>query len=741
MAKSKAIFIIFFVLAVFNTAETSEIKDAVAEIKDYSLDSAAVVELHDFVLPLTFGKAEFQSGRLYFYGFLDGQPTAAFFRGRGHFYFYPPDAIERQQAHRFYGEDTIDVRFDQVYFSFASVKRWFDGLLNSAEYKQPRYRIRAYTKRLRKIPEDVFKYNLSLNIVQARLDNHDDFVWIDFVHRRYRHTVYHFDPYDQEQVSIYKYSPEFIRPQWVSSHHDGKTERRRDIERRTDLFRYDFDIKLSTYKKSGISCKMSLAVIVDSLRTVEFSFPRNYRIDRIWGDVADSLAFFKKKGQSGLTIELSRVFHKGDTVTIGLKYRTNLFYHYMNYGVVQQNLTHWYPYQGYRQLSNYNITYTLDKGFSFISVGNLVEDSLNGDKEIYHYVTDHPVAYVSFNYGAFDSFSVEDFDPPITIYTLPKIHNSPIFGNPNLENTAEDIAGSFQFYQEHFAPYRFKKLDVAAMAVGFGQGSPGVVHLPSVTFTRSLPGYDDKLRAHEVAHQWWGHIVNPATYRDVWLSEGLAEYSAALYIEQGKDRPEVFRDILKEWRKEVLQNGKTRGVRSVGYRAGALFLGERLKSELSPADFITLVYSKAAYMLHMLRFEIETVRNNPGGFMELLARFANRNYNQLTFTEDFIELAREYLGDRTDPFFDQWLYDWRIPKIEENHEIRPTGSVNFNLKLKDVNERLELYYPVRFVFRDGTAETDIYKLTPGENRFEFAPPLGKFVDKIEFNPDRDILEK
>ncbi len=721
--------------------KTSEIKDAVAKIKDFSLDSSAVVELNDFVLPLTFGRAEFKSGRLYFFGFLDGEPTAAFFRGRGHYYYYPPDAIERQQVNRFYGEDTIDVRFDQVFFSFSSMKRWFGNLLDSAEYKQPRYRIRAYTKRLRDMPEDVFKYDLPLDIVQAKLDNHDDFVWIDFVRRRFHHTIYQFDPYDQEQVSIYKYSPEFIRPQWVSSHHDGTNDRRREIKRRTDLFRYDFDIKLSTYKKSDISCKMSLAVNVDSLRTVEFSFPRNYKIDRIWGDVADSSAFFKKNGQSGLTIELSRIFYKGDTVTIGLEYRNNLFYHYMNYGVIQENLTHWYPYQGYRQLSDYHITYTMDKGFSFISVGNRVEDSLNGDKEIYRYVTERPVAYISFNYGVFDSFSVENSDPPITIYTLPKIHNSPIFGNPDLRRTAEDIAGSFEFYRSHFAPYRFRKLDVAAMAVGFGQGSPGVVHLPSITFTRSLPGFDDKLRAHEVAHQWWGHIVNPATYRDVWLSEGLAEYSAALYIEQGKGRPDTFRDILKEWRKEVLQEGKTRGIRSVGYRAGALFLGERLKSELSPADFITMVYSKAAYMLHMLRFEIETVRDRPGGFMDLLSRFANQNYNRLTFTEDFIELAREYLGERTDSFFDQWLYDWRIPKIEKEHQILRSGAVDFQLKLEEVNDKLELYYPVKFVFRDGTSESAIYKLTPGVNRFEYSPPIGKYVDRIEFNPNRDILEK
>ena len=40
--------------------------------------------------------------------------------------------------------------------------------------------------------------------------------------------------------------------------------------------------------------------------------------------------------------------------------------------------------------------------------------------------------------------------------------------------------------------------------------------------------------AHEVAHQWWGQAVGWKNYHEQWLSEGLAQYFAALYAESDR---------------------------------------------------------------------------------------------------------------------------------------------------------------------------------------------------------------
>src|SRR6185437_3648652 len=48
----------------------------------------------------------------------------------------------------------------------------------------------------------------------------------------------------------------------------------------------------------------------------------------------------------------------------------------------------------------------------------------------------------------------------------------------------------------------------------------------------SFDNYPDFFLAHELAHQWWGQAVGWRTYHDQWLSEGFAQYFAALYAQQ-----------------------------------------------------------------------------------------------------------------------------------------------------------------------------------------------------------------
>ena len=43
--------------------------------------------------------------------------------------------------------------------------------------------------------------------------------------------------------------------------------------------------------------------------------------------------------------------------------------------------------------------------------------------------------------------------------------------------------------------------------------------------------------AHELAHQWWGQAVGWKNYHEQWLSEGFAQYFAAMYAETGTRRP------------------------------------------------------------------------------------------------------------------------------------------------------------------------------------------------------------
>ena len=66
-------------------------------------------------------------------------------------------------------------------------------------------------------------------------------------------------------------------------------------------------------------------------------------------------------------------------------------------------------------------------------------------------------------------------------------------------------------------------------------------------------GHPSFFLAHELAHQWWGQAVGWKNYHEQWLSEGLAQYFAALHVQQ-QDGDEAFEDILSELRRWSLRH-------------------------------------------------------------------------------------------------------------------------------------------------------------------------------------------
>ena len=115
------------------------------------------------------------------------------------------------------------------------------------------------------------------------------------------------------------------------------------------------------------------------------------------------------------------------------------------------------------------------------------------------------------------------------------------FAPGNREKTIEDLASSIRLYSDYFGPFPFASLLVTETPALGGQAFSGFLLLSYQTFGALHTGEAELFRAHETAHQWWGLAVDWEGYRDQWLTEGFAQYAAALYVLVGRDEEAQFR--------------------------------------------------------------------------------------------------------------------------------------------------------------------------------------------------------
>ncbi|ROQ67205.1 peptidase M1-like protein [Streptomyces sp. 840.1] len=84
----------------------------------------------------------------------------------------------------------------------------------------------------------------------------------------------------------------------------------------------------------------------------------------------------------------------------------------------------------------------------------------------------------------------------------------------------------------HFGPYPFS----ATGAIVERKGDAGyALETQNRPFFPGPPSVG--LLVHEMAHQWFGDSVTPASWRDMWLNEGLATYAEWLWEEEKEDTP------------------------------------------------------------------------------------------------------------------------------------------------------------------------------------------------------------
>ncbi|MDA0205534.1 MAG: M1 family aminopeptidase [Acidobacteria bacterium] len=548
---------------------------------------------------------------------------------------------------------------------------------------------------------------------------------------------------------------------------------------------YDLDVSLADDLSIAVVASTRLVVTEPGRRTFPFTLSRRVEISEITVDGVPA-EFLHESGESGMPgdldygtalLVLPEAPEPGAALNIRFRYHGRVVDHTENDIYLVGSRTSWYP-RGRFEPSDYRLTFHYPASLDLRATGMLRDTTQAGQRKTSVYETEHRIQLAGFNLGRYVSEVREIGDYRLEILANREVESrfqpqdriiattpsrgrrrSPInqatqnvlripaeqIAAPaeQIQEIADTVTSSFEYFLSQFGPPVSRTVSVTPIPNGYGQGFPGLVYAPTLSYLdvtnsplANLPDsqrafYKEALFPHEISHQWWGNLVRVDARSDSWLAEALATYSALLYLEQqsGPGTIERFLGYYLEdlWRENAEGN--------TNESAGPIVLGERLTSSRFPNATASIVYGKGAWIMHMIRAAI-----GPASFAKLLSAlpkdFADRDIS----TDGFREAAAAYLpAGSPDPafkeFFDQWVYGIGMPRLKVRWS-QQRGRVSGVIEQEGVPD----YFSVPVTLELRTAGEVIRKelRTDGpETEFSFAIP--QKVEQVRLDPDRTVL--
>ncbi|HSM01116.1 MAG TPA: M1 family metallopeptidase [Acidimicrobiia bacterium] len=278
----------------------------------------------------------------------------------------------------------------------------------------------------------------------------------------------------------------------------------------------------------------------------------------------------------------------------------------------------------------FTLVTTVPDPFVVASNGTLVAESHEGGMGTFTWEMDDPMA---------------TYLATIVVAELERFDSDPVDGVAIRDYVPTDLAGElpapFQrtgdwivLLESWFGDYPF---DAYGHVIVSGFGAALETQTMAVMDRRSV---QDVVVIHELAHQWFGNSVSPATWQDIWLNEGFATFAEFLWVEHELGSEAMEADIAARY--EIMSSRDHRPIADPGVR------------DL----FGAAVYWRGGLTLHALRLEVgdDTMR-------EILTGYASRFAYGNASTADFIAIAEEISGRDLGDLFDAWLYQAELPPL------------------------------------------------------------------------------
>lgn len=365
------------------------------------------------------------------------------------------------------------------------------------------------------------------------------------------------------------------------------------------------------------------------------------------------------------------------------------------------------------------------------SNGRLADSTVIVDSTYYHWISRDPIStYIMVLTGS------NNYNLDIVYWDRPSDPNNPLpirfyyndGENPKaIENKVLKMADHFS---EHFGEHPFEKDGFATLNDQFLWG--GMENQSLTSLCTNCWGYQS-LIVHEFAHQWFGDMISPGTWADLWLNEGFATWSEAFFVEFEEGYSAYKRNIQSEATKYLDGN------------PGWKIYNESWIHNTPNSNTLfnySITYAKSACVVHLLRYVLQDE-----AFFKAIKDYATDTVNfkyKNTTTDDFTAKISESSGQDLSWFIDQWVKGPNHPKYDNKYSFNRVNDsewqANFLASQYQTNAGF-FKMPIELKIQFADQSDTLIRVMNDVNDQSFAFVFDKEPVFLIFDPNNEIVLK
>ncbi len=741
-----------------------------------TLNAKRQIAVKDLVITAEDLRLTVADGSLFVAETEDG-PTAVVVLGRGDMTFSPAPAAERSQMRVIAGDESLQTPFDGA---FLRVNPGEFGSHFSAREMSDRP---VVDPRDFKRADEIFREDLpkSFSLELADLSSEtwslvpssEDLI-AEIRTRRFDDLTYANASSEIEDISLFDRRNRHNLSVYSSRAHLARFSRFYSEDQTADYIvrSYDLDVAFdpSRERLQG-RARLAIQTTAPSLNSLTLKLADSLNVQAVVSPELGRLLCARIRDRSSLVVNLPATLVRGYRLNLEVLYSGRLAAQTLDREAIElqlrqepgvedfeipidqsflfSNRSYWYPQAAVLNYAPAEIRITLDEPWVAIASGQLVSATLAPGpaprgvrRREFTYSAAEPVRYLALVVGQLTDVKREK----LSLARMEDPRRASAAGAPSEEvelrvatsrserswgrDTAKTAAAILKFYSSLIGDCPYPSLTVVGVEKKLPGGhSPAYVSVLAVQSPLSTlrwaddPGalpFPEFFIAHELAHQWWGQAVGWKNYHEQWISEGFAQYFAALYAQRVRGGA-TFDAIIRRMQAWALDESD-KGPIFLGYRIGHAKGDTRL--------YRAVVYNKGAMVLHMLRRLV-----GDDAFFRGLRRFYTTWRFQKAGTDDFRRAMEQECGLDLRRFFEQWVLGETVPQVAFSWRTEERGGVvEVVTRLEQTGEVFDVPVTITLEYEDGSTFNKTVVLT--EKTLETRIPATRRLRRVDVNRDR-----